>query len=227
MIEQSAISAGLLSRLIRGEAPAEPELADAECRNAVRQAAMFHGVPLLIARGLRRNQRGNRHLLALGSICAEHERREAAAGLIREKELTRTIDALAERGVFPLLMKGTPLAYSHYPSPEIRARADTDMLIAPDAREPARAALHHLGYRVPHAASDRSIQFQIGVEKRDRFGVVHVLDVHWKLSSHRAFADLFSYDALARSSVPVARAPATHQAMSTTRATPTINGSIF
>jgi len=198
-----AVSAELLSGLIRGEAPAEPGFADADFRNGIREAAEYHGVLLLIAHRLRQRRRGSGHIEALAEICAERQRADAATGLIKEKELGTTIDGLAKRGVFPLLMKGTPLAYSHYPSPDTRARADTDMLIPSNGRNSANTALRELGYRVPDPGTHRSIHDQLSAEKRDCFGVVHTLDVHWKLSNHKAFADLFSYEELARASVPL------------------------
>ncbi|MDH3316859.1 MAG: nucleotidyltransferase family protein [Gammaproteobacteria bacterium] len=192
-----------MSSLIRGEPPADPSLADPDFRKRLMDAADFHGVRPLMAHRLRQSQSANENIQELAEICAEYERSDAATGLIKEKELTNTIDALTNRGVFPLLIKGAPLAYSHYPSPETRPRADTDILIPLDARPSVGTILQELGYRLPEAASNQSIHYQFSAEKRDQFGVDHFLDVHWKLSNHKAFAGLFSYDELARASVPV------------------------
>src|SRR5581483_5776155 len=38
----------------------------------------------------------------------------------------------------------------------------------------------------------------------DRHGVEHALDVHWRVSNVRAFADVLSYDEMARDAVPLA-----------------------
>lgn len=202
-MQRRAVSTELLSSLIRGIPVAEPGYADPDFRNALLIAADFHGVRPLIAHCLRRNGSGNGTIEALAVICAEYGSSDAATGLIREKELISTIDTLANHGVPPILIKGTPLAYSHYPSPEARPRADTDLLIPPDARNAVRGILHELGYLLPYAESDQSIQYQFNAEKRDQFSIDHVLDVHWKLSNHRAFAELFSYDELDCASVPV------------------------
>ncbi len=50
--------------------------------------------------------------------------------MLRERELVAVLAALAEAGVETLLLKGTPLAYTHYPEPALRTRCDTDVLIA-------------------------------------------------------------------------------------------------
>ena len=55
---------------------------------------------------------------------------ESAIELLRKHELVRVLEALARAEVATLLLKGTALAYSLYPAPTLRPRADTDVLIS-------------------------------------------------------------------------------------------------
>ncbi|MGH9409298.1 MAG: nucleotidyltransferase family protein, partial [Vicinamibacterales bacterium] len=55
---------------------------------------------------------------------AEH--RAIAEDLLRQRELAQVLRAWHAAGVRALLFKGAAVAYTHYPAPHLRARADTD-----------------------------------------------------------------------------------------------------
>jgi hypothetical protein len=88
-----------------------------------------------------------------------------------DSELTRELDAAAagvfevfiRRDVDGLLLKGAALARLLYDVPDQRRYADIDLLVAPDDRPAARAALEELGYRNASAL--------VGVD--DIGGVIH------------------------------------------------------
>src|SRR5689334_7262828 len=74
------------------------------------------------------------------------ELRKVAVGramweLRHQQVLARTLAALARIDVWPVLIKGTALAYSLYANPVLRARGDTDLIIAPASREKVEAVL--------------------------------------------------------------------------------------
>jgi hypothetical protein len=121
-------------------------------------------------------------------------RARACAGeeMLRGAETRAVVAALASAGVRSLIIKGTHLAYSLYPMPAVRARDDTDLLIAAGDVEPARAVMRALGYTVTVHCSELFSQFE--VQKRDRLGVLHAYDVHWKISTQPVFADVLTYE---------------------------------
>jgi Uncharacterised nucleotidyltransferase len=127
----------------------------------------------------------------------------AATGqeLLRGVEIRAVIEALATAGIRALLIKGTPLAYSVYPTPAARPRDDTDLMIPAAHVDAARGVMASLGYTDTVYCSDLFSQFE--VQKRDRFGVVHAFDVHWKISTQPVFADALSYSEMLRDAVPV------------------------
>jgi hypothetical protein len=128
-------------------------------------------------------------------------RAQAGEELLRGAEIRVVLEALANAGVRPLLMKGTPLAYGWYQSPASRPRADTDMLVAAADVDAARRVMSSLDYLGTVHCHDLFSQFE--VQKRDRFGVVHAFDVHWKISTQPVFADVLTYEELFPRAVPV------------------------
>ena len=124
-------------------------------------------------------------------------RAEAATELLRAGEIQAVLAALAASGIRPVLLKGTALAYTIYPSPSARQRNDTDLLIAPEDVATARDVLSSLGYTFAIHCSDLFSQFE--AQKIDRFGVLHVFDVHWSISTQPVFERVLTYnDVIAR-----------------------------
>jgi len=121
----------------------------------------------------------------------------------RDYELRAVLRSLAAAGVRPILIKGAAIAHTHYPRPELRTRWDTDLMIPASARDTVVHALAGLGYRrMMEAGGDLAIG-QFHLDRFDANGMFHALDVHWRLSNVRVFADVLSYEELARDAVPL------------------------
>lgn len=152
--------------------------------------------PLLHQR-LNQRAEGDHWPHGLREAVARHAHAEAARELLRRKEIVSALDALAVAGVHPILLKGTPLAYSVYEAPSARPRADTDFLIPREQVETASQTMSELGY-APTLYCDGELVFcQFEMRRIDGFGVDHAFDFHWKISTQSLFADLLSYDELA------------------------------
>ncbi len=128
-------------------------------------------------------------------------RTRAAEELLRKAEIRRVVAALADAGIRPILLKGTPLAYTMYDSPASRSRADTDLMVSAADVEAARQVMRSLSYVETVQCHELLSQFE--VQQRDRFGVVHAFDVHWNISTQPVFADLLPYDTLLRRAIAV------------------------
>jgi hypothetical protein len=127
----------------------------------------------------------------------------AGADVIREVELRRLVAAFGAAGIPPLLMKGAHLAYACYSRPDLRPRIDTDLLIAPLQREGAHAVLTGLGYgAVPQLASDL-IMYQAPYALRRGGAIVHLVDVHWRISNAQRFGSVLAWDELRRDAEPL------------------------
>jgi hypothetical protein len=137
----------------------------------------------------------------LRDALSERARRYASEELLRGAETRAVIDALAQAGVQPILIKGTPLAYGWYTSPASRPRDDTDVLIPSAGVAIARDVLAALEYTATVHCSDLFSQFE--VQKADRFGLTHAFDVHWRISTQPVFAELLTHEELLPRTVPI------------------------
>lgn len=128
--------------------------------------------------------------------------RQAAAELRVEADLRALLQAFAQAGIRPLLLKGTALAYSLYPEPWLRPRCDTDLLVAASERERAAALLRRLGY-APLLEAEAE---HLGTQKcysRIAQGVRCSYDLHWQISNtNRQFSCAFAADGFPSVSVP-------------------------
>ena len=189
--------------LLRGEPVAWPASNASEFDARFYYCVAYHGVGPLLSRQLSLTLPCDRNVTESRRLARELKD-EVAVELARKNELVRALNALAESGVTALLLKGTALAYSIYPSPALRPRADTDLLIRSTDRAVTARVLSELGYEKPNATSGELVTYQCGYIKRDRFHIDHVLDVHWRISNTQMFSRALDYEELRSRSVPLA-----------------------
>ena len=113
-----------------------------------------------------------------------------AREMVVREEIAAVLGDLAACGAPAIVLKGAALAYSVYDNPIARPRLDTDLLIDAAHQAGARRALENRGYGAPPFCDQLFSQFQM--EKIDAFGVRHVIDVHWKISTQAVFADVLT-----------------------------------
>lgn len=193
----------LICALLRGESPTWPASSDQDGIDAFLATARSHGVaPLLDVRFADG---------ALPAIWPEVIRRACHADAISETvhelaaraETLRVVAALDRAGVRSLLMKGGGLAYSHYPRPALRPRADCDLLVAPSQRDAAWQILQSLGYRRISGPAGKYVGYQFELRHDDPRGFTHDVDLHWRISNAQSFAWFFAFEELATAAVPV------------------------
>ena len=123
--------------------------------------------------------------------------------------LAEALDALAAAGLHPLVMKGSALAHSIYPSPAERMRGDSDVLVEPEGREAAAAAMEAAGFAAPQDAGGAILVGEALYQKADPTGVVHDIDLHWRFSNAAFQARLYTHAELAARARPIAVGRAT------------------
>ncbi|MCU1229247.1 MAG: putative nucleotidyltransferase [Acidobacteria bacterium] len=170
-----------IAAALRGERAVLSDLTDAELA-----AFEQHGIaPLLFAASSAPQLRG----AAMRASVLEP---------LRLVELRRVLDGLRMQ---PLILKGTALAYSLYDRPELRPRADCDLLIAESDRAVVAESLAARGYEQAIDSGDELALRQASFSRVDPFGVTHVLDVHWAITNTPVFANALTYDELAQRAV--------------------------
>jgi Uncharacterised nucleotidyltransferase len=163
---------------------------------AVAAVASHHRVLALLGALLRKAGTLNTWPRELVVQSQHAERAAAALEQIRQLELTRVLGALASRGLPVLVFKGAALAWTHYPAPHVRTRSDTDLLVAPEDREAVENTFASVGYARRVESFGEFVSHQSHYAIRDRFGVVHPFDIHWKISNRHALADSLTFEKL-------------------------------
>lgn len=102
----------------------------------------------------------------------------------REQELKRVLMALEEVAVPVTLLKGAALAHTAYPYPVLRMMTDTDLWIARECVEDAKAALAPYGY-VPGAGAVRPQPLQDALDGETRMysqrPQSRLVELHWRI----------------------------------------------
>lgn len=143
---------------------------------------------------------------ALASRLRAAIRREITVDLLREAELRRLTAAFDAADIDALLIKGSHLAYSHYPRSDLRARLDTDVLIPVACRDRVHDLLtREHGYAASEKVSGDLTITQKSYAKHEAGAEVHAVDIHWRVTSPQVFAHVLTYDELARDAVPLPR----------------------
>lgn len=167
-----------------------------------------HGITSLIYHNLRRQHVDADHQdkgwqgkgwAALAQLACQ----QAAVSLWRATALQHVLDNLVSNDIFPLLLKGMPLGYTHYPAPEMRPCCDTDLLVRQHDRQQVDRVLRDLGYTPYPMPSGRFVMHQLTYAKAGLADVQHVIDVHWKISNRQVFANCLLFDELAPEACPV------------------------
>jgi Uncharacterised nucleotidyltransferase len=131
--------------------------------------------------------------------------RAAAAELLRLEDLRALLDGFARAVIPVLILKGSALAYDVYDAPELRPRADTDLLIDRADVERARALFAELGYTARLLSGDPHANRQQAFARIDRFGIEHVYDVHWDIANTPIVRDALRFDELRARAMPLPR----------------------
>ena len=179
---------------------------------AISELLEEHGVGPLLYRVLRERQLLDSQPASVRERLTRCHREETILEPFRRAETARVLDALGAADIQPLLFKGTALAYTCYPEPELRPRLDTDLLIRRDDVEAASRVFEGLGCTRTLRTAGEHVTHQFTYIS-GRHGLEIAFDVHWKLSDPQAFADLFSFEELERDAIPVSSLASTAKAL--------------
>lgn len=161
--------------------------------------AALHGVGALLHAALERAPEAAPAAVRLA--LRQHALRAAALDLDARRELPRLLQLAADAGVHPLLIKGTPLAHTHYPQAGLRERADTDLLVRPAERGRLLALLAAQGYQRAASSGGELASSEASFWKD---GSPLVLDVHWRINNSPLLSGVLPFEELESASLPVA-----------------------
>ena len=181
-----------LRALLRGEtAPWPSNATDADAARLIESIEQNGMGPLVYAR---------LSGWPIRSALRETAIRAAAAETSRLNDLRNVLTAFEKSGIRVLILKGTGLAYDIYPSPELRPRGDTDLLIAESDLDAVRAIMHERGYTSPLTSGD-----SLAVRQQSFTRGGHVYDVHWDVANSPVVRDALPFEELLSRAIPIAR----------------------
>lgn len=190
----------LIKAVLRGEPVPWPPAAGNDFEDTFIYRARYHGVAALLhdrwptQPGWPRKVYEVLRTEALGRAMWE---------LRHQQVLTRLMTALSERDITPLLFKGTGLAYDLYPNPVWRSRGDTDILVVAEDIETCREVLVAQGFERDFALPGDVVSYEENWTLRTSEGSVHCIDVHRRINNSELLSQLFTYDELRSSSLPL------------------------
>ncbi len=116
-------------RALRGDPSWPPTGIGSNHTARILAAAKLNRVQELLYAKLRESHLWSELPEALRHSLAGINRRATARELFLAAEFEQDLNALAAEGIQTLLLKGTALAYTLYPSPALRPRCDVDLLL--------------------------------------------------------------------------------------------------
>lgn len=187
----------LLALALRGELPPSG-VARAIPAPEILEAAEGHGIGPLLHDHIERVQAWASWPDGLEALLSQRAILSALVAERRRREIATVLASLRGAGVETLLMKGVPLAYTHYPRPGLRPCIDTDLFFPERCREAFERVVLALGYEWLSVGTA-----QAAYRKRDASGTWHMLDAHWGLSGFTVARRDFTFEELAARSVAV------------------------
>ncbi len=122
----------------------------------------------------------------LADAIREQARLQSFWEMSHRQVMANLIEALKKAGIEALVLKGTALAYSVYPSSALRRRGDSDLLIVNSDREKTRAVFRECGFSQWSDVRPLQECWQSPSE----LGFDHTVDLHWRLSASPAVSHL-------------------------------------
>jgi hypothetical protein len=175
------------------------------CPDLVPERALYHGVSALLASV-------SPVMASLPPQIQDVVRQQAISetmwDLRHRQILVPLLDDLAKAEVTAVLLKGTALAYSHYPSPSLRPRGDTDILVPASEKVNVVRILEAHGFT---RDLDSFVGMPASVIRQEAWsntapdGSKHAVDLHWEVMNAWTLSHLFDADTVRRKAQPLER----------------------
>ncbi|OOZ44759.1 hypothetical protein BOW37_05620 [Solemya velum gill symbiont] len=110
-------------------------------------------------------------------------KQEAVREMVWEEELKSVLCTMKERGILPILTKGTAFSYTLYPKMGLRPRSDVDLLIAKEQSELVAELMREIGYDSQFEQAGDFLSSQTSFSKSGKLGVTQYFDIHRQISN--------------------------------------------
>jgi len=113
--------------------------------------------------------------------------------LLKKAELERLLEALDQKNIPAILMKGMPLSYQIYPRPHLRPSLDIDLFIQKKDLGAVKEIMTKFDYTPVNSVEGDFVSHQHTFVKEDGHGIKHAYDFHWRISNPAVFSDSLTF----------------------------------
>ncbi|MGA7614135.1 MAG: nucleotidyltransferase family protein [Thermoanaerobaculia bacterium] len=203
-----------VAKAIAGEAKVRFDLTPADVEPWVKLVEQ-HGVTELLASNHARLEFPRETDHPIRTELRKRSRNAAVREVLQQSELMELLGAIGEARIDVLLLKGAALAHTLYPSPHLRPRGDTDLLVGPEDLDALHEVLVASGYEPLPTDGVPDVQMrERPYLKKGPAGMRHTIDLHWALANRADLRDRFVFGGLWGRSIPVPRLGASARALS-------------
>lgn len=130
------------------------------------------------------------------SAFAQHSR---IISTITDNAAKELLNALAQKNIQVVVLKGFSLGYQVYSTPYLRPKTDVDILISSTDKVEVLKTFKVLGYSNPRGWEPQAIINQFSMKKTLSKGVSVLFDVHLKISNSKQIENILNYQELIQS----------------------------
>lgn len=130
------------------------------------------------------------------SAFAQHSR---IISTITDNAAKELLNALAQKNIQVVVLKGFSLGYQVYSTPYLRPKTDVDILISSTDKIAVLETFKALGYSNPRGWEPQAIINQFSMKKTLSKGVNVLFDVHLKISNSKQIENILNYQELIQS----------------------------
>ena len=114
----------------------------------------------------------------------------------QKHELTKILSKFSAQQIRCLLIKGTRLLIHTILNPTCAAVVIRIFSLRPRGSEKAWLILKELGYERPNAVSGEYVSHEFSCYRKEKIGISHAMDMHWKISNSQVYARAFAFEEL-------------------------------
>jgi len=192
----------LLKQVFKGDEPGWPDEDDA-FPGTFLDSINFHGLTPIFWYWINQYEFCKNWPSSLLSSMKNAAMQEVASDMLVQLELKKILKSLDNIGIHPLLIKGTPLSYTLYPTSGLRPRCDTDFLIPQGDFDTTAELMMQLGYQSIYDADVEFLSSEKTFTNQDKLKS-HAYDVHWQINNNsRSFSDELNYSSLVSAGIKI------------------------
>jgi hypothetical protein len=186
----------LICAALRGENPDWPRNAGDAFVASFLERVAYHGVEGLLYERVQVERDLERWPESVLRTCRNASITHAIWENANRVAIKRALCKLNDAGIFPIIFKGTALAYSLYLYPSLRRRGDTDLIVPFDRRDRAARELEAAGFVCEDGLRGDLTSYQAPYTYSEQCMYPHTVDLHWRINNSRVLSNILTYKEL-------------------------------